>query len=89
MVAEAEKKNAKGKEKKPKEKPAKMSFYEELLLLQKQQINIQHDQDERHEKLMREMITEQRNMEREEREKDRGFFLALEKCFLKNKSLFM
>ena len=81
MVAEAEKKNAKGKEKKPKEKPAKMSFYEELLLLQKQQMNIQHDQDERHEKLMREMITERRNMEREEREKDRGFFLALGKMF--------
>ena len=81
MVADAEKKNAKGKEKKPKEKPAKMSFYEELLLLQRQQIKIQHDQDERHEKLMREMINEQRNMEREEREKDREFFLALGKMF--------
>ena len=81
MVADAEKKNAKGKEKKPKEKPAKTSFYEELLLLQKEQMKIQHDQDERHEKLMREMVNEQRNMEREEREKDREFFLALGKMF--------
>ena len=83
MVAEGEKKNGKGrkgKEKKPKEKP-KMSFYEELLLLQKEQMKIQNDQDERHEKLMREMINDQKSIEREEREKDREFFLALGKMF--------
>ena len=54
MVKEADRKIAKEKSKKKKGNQKKSSF-DELLALQKQQIEIQREQNERYEKMMREV----------------------------------
>ena len=78
MVKEAERKIAKEKTKKKKGNQKKPSF-DELLALQKQQIDIQREQNERYEKMMRETLEEQRKSDKEERERDREFFMQLGK----------
>ena len=80
MVKEADRKIAKEKTKKKKGNQKKSSF-DELLALQKQQIEIQREQNERYEKMMREALEEQRKSDKEERERDREFFLQLGKVF--------
>ena len=66
MVKEADRKIAKEKTKKKKGNQKKSSF-DELLALQKQQIEIQREQNERYEKMMHQ---EQRKSDKEERERD-------------------
>ena len=81
MVKEADRKIAKEKTKKKKGNQKKSSF-DELLALQKQQIEIQREQNERYEKMMPEVLGEQRKSDKEERERDREVFLQLRKVFL-------
>ena len=80
VVKEADRKIAKEKTKKKKGNQKKSSF-DELLALQKQQIEIQREQNERCEKMMRETLEEQRKSDKEEWERDREFFLQLGKVF--------
>ena len=56
-----------------------------VLALQKQQIEIQREQNERYEKMMRETLEKQRKSDKEERERDREFFLQLGKIFTGSK----
>ena len=67
MVKEVDRKIAQEKTKKKKGNQKKSSF-DELLVLQKQQIEIQREQNERYEKMMRETLEEQRKSDKEERE---------------------
>ena len=64
MVKEAERKIAKEKSKKKKGNQKKSSF-DELLALQKQQIEIQRELNERYEKMIREALEEQRKSDEE------------------------
>ena len=59
----------------------KKSSFAKLLALQKQQVDIQREQNERYKKMMRETLEEQRKSDKEERERDREFFLQLGKVF--------
>ena len=80
-MKEADRKIAKEKTKKKKGNQKKSSF-DELLAIQKQQKEIQREQNERYEKMMREVLEEQRKSDKEEPERDREFFLQLGKVLL-------
>ena len=80
MVKEADRKTTKEKTKKKKGNQKNSSF-DELLALQKQQIEIQQEQNECYEKMMRETLEEQRKSDKEEQERDQEFFLQLGKAF--------
>ena len=69
------------KKKQKKKVNQKKSSFDELLALQKQQIEIQREQSEHYEKIMRQTLEEQRKMDKVERERDREFFLELGKVF--------
>ena len=71
----AQKRN--NKEKQKQKRNPKQSFQQELLALQKEQTNAHKEQEERHEKFLKDMMEEQRRIDQEERDKDRDFFLKL------------
>ena len=73
------------KKKQKKKVNQKKSSFDELLALQKQQIEIQREQNEHYEKIMRQTLEEQRKMDKVERERDREFFLELGKVFFGSK----
>ena len=79
MVKEADRKIAKEKSKKKKGYQKKSSF-DELLALQKRQIEIQREQNEHYEKMMRKTLEEQRKSDKEE--KIESFFCNLRRFFL-------
>ena len=79
MVKEADRKIAKEKSKKKKGYQKKSSF-DELLALQKRQIEIQGEQNEHYEKMMRKTLEEQRKSDKEE--KIESFFCNLRRFFL-------
>ena len=79
MVKEAERKIA--KEKRKKKCNQKKSSFDELLVFQKQQVEMQREQNENYKKMMRETLEEQRKSDKEERDRDREFFLQLGKVF--------
>ena len=73
-MEKSERKNLKDKTKKWKSNQEKPSF-DGLLALQKQQIEIKREKNERYEKLMRETLEEQMKSSKEEWERDRELFL--------------
>ena len=75
MVKGTDRKIAKEKTKKKKGNQKKSSF-DELLALQKQQIEIQREQNERYEKMMREVLEEQRKSEKKRNGKEIESFLC-------------
>ena len=81
MVAAAKKSKKPKTKGKEKSQNAKLTFQQELLGLQKEQMKNQKQQEDRHEKFLRDMMEEQRRIEREERDKDRDFFLKLGQMF--------
>ena len=81
MVKGTDRKIAKEKTKKKKGNQKKSSF-DELLALQKQQIEIQREQNERYEKMMREVLEEQRKSEKKRNGKEiESFFRNLGRFF--------
>ena len=60
-------------------KVTKINMFQELIELQKENLKAKREADERHENFMKELVKEQQVLEREEREKDRDFFLNLAK----------
>ena len=80
MVKEADRKIDKVKSKKKKGYQKKSSF-DELLALQKRQIEIQREQNEHYKKMMRETLEEQRKSDKEE--KIESFFYNLRRFLLK------
>ena len=81
MVKEADRKIAKEKTKKKKGNQKK-SFFDELLALQKQQIKIQREQNERYEKMMREALEEQEKVTKRNGKEIDSFFCNLGRFFL-------
>ena len=75
MVKEAERKIA--KEKRKKKCKQKKSSFDELLVFQKQQVEMQREQNESYKKMMRETLEEQRKSDKEERDRDQEFFLEV------------
>ena len=63
--------------------PVKKNLHEEMLDIQRQQVDAFEKCEERHRQFMREVMEEQRKVDTLEREKDREFFLELGKLFSK------
>ena len=72
-----------GSKKQPGKKKKEKSFHEKMLELQQEQLKQQAEREERQQKFMREMFEEQRRLDREEKEKERDFFLKLGEMFSK------
>ena len=75
LIREAEKKKTGSKKKAPKK--TTQGVQEELLALQRQQMELLKEQSESNKTFFTNMIKEQQRIETEEREKDREFFLKL------------
>ena len=71
--------SAKGKNEKKRKKTS--DYQEELISVQREQMEQFKASEERHREFMREMMQEQRRQEMEERERDRDFFLQLGRLF--------
>ena len=67
----------KAPQKKEKSKNSRGGIHEKIIELQQKQLDFQMQQEERHEKFMREMMKAQLDLEKEEKEKERDFFLKL------------
>ena len=61
-----------------------MTFQEELLGVQIQELNLFQEPEKRHMKFMEKMLTEQKKSDEAEKERDRDFFCSQEKYFVKN-----
>jgi len=68
-------KNAKGKKKKAKN--SKITFQEQMINLQREQMEQQKVEEKNHRELVLKMFEQQRKSDAEERERDREFFLQL------------
>ena len=79
----ANKNNKSKKSKKPK-KESKVSFQENLLALQREQLQRLEETEKRNQEFMVRLMENQRTGESEEREKDRQFFLELGRMFMQN-----
>ena len=80
MVREATKKKVQKKK-----RSTTKTATEEMLAFQMEQFNYQKEQDQKLETMLRDTFEQQRKIDAEERQKDRGFFLELGKIFSRNK----
>ena len=83
FVNNANKNNKWKKSKKPK-KESKVSFQENLLALQREQLQRLEETEKRNQEFMVRLMENQRTGESEEQEKDRQFFLELGRMFMQN-----
>ena len=67
--------------KKPSKTKKKVTFQEEVLEVQKQQLNFFQESEKRHMEFMEKMLTVQKKSDEAEKERDRDFFLQLGKIF--------
>ena len=79
QIARKESGSEKGKDEKKRKKTS--DYQEELISVQREQMEQFKASEECHRKFMREMMQEQRRQEMEERERDRDFFLQLGRLF--------
>ena len=63
------------------EKTNNTSFQEELLSLQRAQINAKDEQEKRRNSLIASMLESQQKIQVDEREKDQKFFMEIRKLF--------
>ena len=74
----------KAPQKKEKSKNSRGGIHEKIIELQQKQLDFQMQQEERHEKFMREMMKAQQIWKRRKKRKREIFFLNLDRCYQNN-----